>query len=110
IPCSFAIGAATVQAAFAFQASLTCRGGPCGASLPAAVRQIREVPGIYVGGVSARAAPKIPNGVAAPKAPAKPRTERRDNPCCFVLESPFVTLCLISRVSMVALPKGVAGG
>ena len=64
----------------------------------------RRVAGKIGGVVSARAAPNTPNGAAAPKAPARPRTERRDNPRRFASGRPFDELLPISRVSM-AHPK-----
>jgi len=105
IPRSFATGAADVQIALANQASVSLRGGPCGPSPLAATRQIRGSPGTYAGAVSARAAPKIPNGATAPKAPANERTERRENAGRTASGRPFVKLLLISRVSIASLPK-----
>jgi hypothetical protein len=47
----------------------------------------------------------MPNGAAAPMAPAKERIERRENPHRFASGSPFVELLLISRGSMAPLSK-----
>jgi hypothetical protein len=66
---------------------------------------MRESPGMYGGVVNARAAPKIPNGTTAPKAPAKVSTERRESPSRFASDTIFVELLPISRVSIVSLPK-----
>src|SRR5215472_3223435 len=105
MPRSFATAAATVQAAFAFQASLIWRGGPAGASPLAAVRQIGSPPGIWGSAVNARAAPNTPNGAVAPKAPAKVRIVRRENPRRSASGNPPAELLLTSHVSMMSLPK-----
>src|SRR6516164_8804946 len=105
MPRSFATAAATVQAAFAFQASLSWRGGPAGASPLAAVRQIGGPPTIWGSVVSARAAPNAPNGAAAPKAPANVRIVRRENPRRLASDRAWAKLLLTSHVSMMSLPK-----
>ena len=62
------------------------------------------------GFVSARAAPKTPNGAeAAPKAPAKERIDRRENPLRFASGRPFVEFLLIWRAGMASLSKTECG-
>ena len=83
-PRSFATGPATVQIELAFQASVSWRGGPASGSSNAATRQTGNLPsGSEIdpppNADTARTAPNIANGVAAPKPPAKARIARRES-------------------------------
>src|SRR5438477_3893161 len=95
MPRSFATSAATVQTELAFQASFSCRAGPSSSRL-AATRQITGSSGIFGRGppVSARAAPKVPNGPTSERAPVNPITDRRDNRCRPALGG---AVCKLSR-------------
>ncbi|MGY4502056.1 hypothetical protein ACVWYH_006013 [Bradyrhizobium sp. GM24.11] len=105
-PRSFATGAAAVQTDVAFHASVSARGGPDNPSLGIAVRQKGSSSGrgALFSAVSARATVTVASGAATPKAPARPRTVRRERQGRVGSRGSVVRFLRLLSFSMIIIP------